>query len=316
MNKLFNKSVFFLIAFLVSTPLLAAPVLRQNVVVDHAIVTVGDMFDNAGSLAEQALFRAPAPGTAGQVSLEVLRVAIAKIGLTEFDNPGIEAVNVARSGLAIGQSILETLIGDDLSARGLLPDGVMVSAMLDTPLGELYAAQSDTPITLNSLFFTQTNNRFTARFMLAGQSAFLEVTGRLDFSILTPHLVRSLTAGTILQPSDLEMRRVSLQFARNDVAPELEQLVGRQLVRQLRGGAAVRLNDISEPVLVARNDIVTLFLKAGAMTLTVKGQALADASRGQVVPVLNLLSNTVVQGIAINPGTVEIQPVSARVASL
>ncbi|HHG90595.1 MAG TPA: flagellar basal body P-ring formation protein FlgA, partial [Devosia sp.] len=130
------------------------------------------------------------------------------------------------------------------------------------------------------------------------------------------HLTRTLPAGAILQNSDLVMREVSLQSAQGRSAPELQQLVGSQLLRQLREGTPVRFNDVADPVLIARNDIVTLYLKSGALTLTVKGQALADASRGEVVSVLNLLSNRVVQGIAINPGTVEMQSSSNRLASL
>ena len=54
---------------------LAAPVLKGEVSVNHPVITVGDMFDDAGSLAEKALFRAPAPGTTGTVSLEAVHTA-------------------------------------------------------------------------------------------------------------------------------------------------------------------------------------------------------------------------------------------------
>ena len=47
------------------------------------VVTVGDMFDDAGLLAERALFRAPAPGTTGIVSLDAIRSAALRAGLID-----------------------------------------------------------------------------------------------------------------------------------------------------------------------------------------------------------------------------------------
>ena len=316
MHKHLKRLAIGLSAILVATPLLGAPVLRQNIVVIGSVVTVGDMFENAGALAETGLFRAPAPGTAGQVSVDNIRLAIAKAGFTEFENPGFANVSVARSGVRVDAKALNSLIVADLTERGVLAGGINVNAMFDEQPGDLFAAQTDNPIALQSLRYIPVSNRFTARFLIAGQSRYTDYSGRLDFSISTPHLTRSLPAGTILQASDFVMRDTALQSAQGQNAPELDQLVGRQLLRQLREGTPVRFNDVAEPVLIARNDIVTIFLRTGALTLTVKGQALADASRGQVVSVLNLLSNRVVQGIAINPGTVEIQSNSNRLASL
>ncbi len=316
MSKQFKRLVIGLAAILAAAPAFSAPVLRQNIVVIDSVVTVGDMFDNAGRLAEQGLFMAPAPGTKGQVSLESIRLAASKAGFTEFENPGFSNVSVERSGIRVDANVLNTLIAEDLSARGLLPTGVNLNTRFDKQPGELYAAQTDNPITLQSLRYIPGSNRFTARFKIAGQSRYADYSGRLDFSVSTPHLTRSLPAGTILQSSDFIMRDVALQSAQAQNAPDLDQLVGRQLLRQLREGTPVRFNDVADPILISRNDIVTLYLKTGALTLTVKGQALADASQGQVVSVLNLLSNRVVQGIAINPGTVEIQSNSNRVASL
>ncbi len=316
MYKHLKRLAIGLTVILFATPLFGAPVLRQNIIVIGSVVTVGDMFENAGTLAEEGLFRAPAPGTRGEVSLENIRLAISKAGFTEFENPGFANVSVARSGIRVDADMLNSLIASDLTRRGLLSGGVGVTALFDDQPGDLFAAQTDNPVTLQSLRYVPGSNRFTARFEIAGQNRYTDYSGRLDFSVSAPHLTRSLSAGTILQASDIVMRDIALQSAQAQGAPELDQLVGSQLLRQLREGTPVRFNDVTDPILITRNDIVTLYLKTGALTLTVKGQALADASRGQVVSVLNLLSNRVVQGIAINPGTVEIQSNSNRVASL
>ena len=53
----------------------ALPVLETEVDTANRVVTVGDMFKDAGSLASQPLFLAPAPGTTGTVSIDAVRDA-------------------------------------------------------------------------------------------------------------------------------------------------------------------------------------------------------------------------------------------------
>ena len=95
-----------------------------------------------------------------------------------------------------------------------------------------------------------------------------------------------------------------------------EVVEGKQVTRQMREGILVRTADVDDPVIVARNDIITLFLRSGPMTLTVKGQALNDAGRGDSVSVLNLTSNRIVRGIAVDDGTVQVETPATAVAAL
>lgn len=294
----------------------AAPVLRDNITVISPIVTVGDMFEDAGIFSEHALFRAPAPGTIGQVSVQSIRIASAKVGMDTFENPGFFNVSVARKGVNVDLTFLEHLISNDLTSQGILRQGMSVSAFLTRELAPLFAEDNGDPVSLINLRYAPNSGRFSARFSLAGTAQPLNISGRLDFSILAPHLVRALPNGTILTINDIELRKTSLQFARNVGVPTLDQLVGLQLRRNQLEGASLRLNDVIAPVLIARNDIVTLYLKAGAMTLTVKGQALENAAQGANISVLNLMSNTVVHGIAAGPNSVQISAISSNAASL
>ncbi len=316
MNNFVKTTILALCILPVATNAIAAPILRDTITVISPIVTVGDMFEDAGLLAEQALFRAPAPGTVGQVSVQNIRIATAKIGVENFDNPGFFNVSVARKGINVDLSTFEALIADDLTSKGVLRSGMSVTAFLNRELAIMFAEDRSNPVTLQNLRYAPGSNRFSARFALAGQPNPVDISGRLDFSVLAPHLVRALPAGAILKADDIEMRNLPLQFASSAGVPMLDQLIGRQLQRNQLEGAALRLNDISETVLIARNEIVTVFLKAGAMTLTVKGQALEDASQGQPISILNLMSNKVVRGIAAGPGTVQISTTSTSVASL
>ena len=295
---------------------LAAPVLKPQVDIAAQVVTVGDMFSDAGVLAEQSLFLAPAPGTSGLVSIAEVRVAATKAGITDFDDQGATSVRVSRLATLVDDKLLTSLMTDDLKARGILSEGMTAAAQFDAPLDGLSAAAVANPVQLASLRYMPESSAFTARFILAGRNTPLDVTGRLDLMIAAPQLVATLGAGTILKASDLELRPVPLKFAENSSIATLDQLVGKQLQRQSRAGMVLRVADVADPQLIARNDVVTVYLHSGPLTLTIKGTALNAASLGQPVSVMNSASKRIVHGVARADGAVEIATAPLSVAGL
>src|SRR5215217_9715356 len=102
-------------ALLLTSGAYAAPMLRGDIVVNATVVTVGDMFEDAGLSAEDALFRAPKPGTSGNVSLVDIQAAAARIGLEAFDARGLDAVRVRRAATVVDETMLADLIAADLA---------------------------------------------------------------------------------------------------------------------------------------------------------------------------------------------------------
>jgi flagella basal body P-ring formation protein FlgA len=284
----------------------AAPVLRADVTVVSNIVTVGDMFDDAGALAEKALFRAPLPGTTGMVSLDQVRQAAALVGLAEFRNEGVDRVRVARASIVVDSPLLADLITQDLLARGIASGETTVQAVFDTPDLAFNAEAVAVPAQLVSLRYTPGNGGFAARFVIAGRDLPIDLTGRIDLMVEAPHLAASLPAGSILRPADIEMKLVPLKLAESTGVAEFDQIVGKQLQRQSRSGMMLRPSDVAEPEVVQRNSLVTVYLHSGPMTLTVKGQALNNASVGQPVQVLNPVSKKILHGVAMANGSVGI----------
>ena len=112
-------------------------------------------------------------------------------------------------------------------------------------------------------------------------------------------------AGTVLTPSDIEMKMVPLKYAESTGIVSLDPLVGTQLDRSGRAGLMLRAGDVEDPQVVTRTQMVTVYLKSGPMTLTVKGQALNNAAAGQPVQVMNTASKKIVIGTALPNGGVE-----------
>jgi flagella basal body P-ring formation protein FlgA len=294
----------FLLAL--TTSAVAAPALRSEVTVRSEIVTVGDMFDNAGILAEEGLFRAPAPGTTGTVTVDAVRQAASLVGLTEFEADGIERVRVARPAAVVDNEFLTHLITDDLTTRGILAAGMVAEPHYDNPSLSINAEAVVDPARLINLRYMPQSGDFSARFLVAGKDEPVDVTGTIDIMVQAPHLIDTEPAGTVLTPGDIEMRLVPLTTAETSGSARMEDLVGKALTRQSRAGMLLKVSDVRPPEMISRNDVVTVFLRTGPMTLTVKGQAMSAAAIGDTIPVLNLMSKKVLYGKATAEGTIEI----------
>ena len=68
----------------------------------------------------------------------------------------------------------------------------------------------------------------------------------------------------------------------------------------------LKASDVTEPKVVLRNTLVTVVLRSGPMTLTVKGTSLSTAAVGEPVDVLNTVTKKILHGIARPDGAVEI----------
>ncbi|KKB09905.1 flagellar basal body P-ring formation chaperone FlgA [Devosia chinhatensis] len=312
-----NRSIIALLALVLSTgSALANPVLKSSVVVIEPIVTVGDMFENAGTLAEQPLFRAPLPGTTGNVDLTAIQAATSRIGLESFEANGLAMVRVSRASALVDQTLLSGLIVEDLRSRGILAGGTMAEVQLSRPLDPIQAEARDVPAQLDTLRYLPGNGSFSARFIVAGLAQPLDLSGTIALSVEAAHLASNLPAGTVLQPDNFVMRPISLQQADAQGIAPLEQLVGMALNRQSREGMLVRPSDVSVPLTVAKNDLVTIYYRQGPMTLTVRGQAVTGAAKDTPLQVLNLISKRVITAKAIAPGAVEVTSAPMTLAGL
>lgn len=298
-----------------AAPALATPALKGDITVNADIVTVGDMFDNPGELSETAIFRAPAPGTTGIVPLGDVERAARAIGLTDFDNVGYLRVRVVRLTTPVDVPMLSALIARELGARGVTSDTITASVHFDQPGVSFNAAQQPDPASLADLRYAPDTGLFAARFSIAGIDRPVDLTGQVELMTMTPRLTATLAAGTILSTADFELVPVPVRTANAGGYADLDQLVGKQLVRQSRSGMMLKATDVTEPTVVTRNALVTVTLKTGPMTLTVKGQAMNTAAAGDTVDVLNTVTKKILHGVAKSDGTVEITT-STAVASL
>lgn len=301
---------------LLSQAAFASPVLRAEATVTTPLVTVGDLFTDAGAAAETAVFRAPKPGTSGMVDLGAVSAALARVGITDYQANGLSGVRVTRAASVVDEAMLGQLITDDLTSRGILTQGMTADIVFTRQITPINADMVDQPATVSSLRYAPGAGTFTARFTLAGIDQPLDVSGSIEVMIAVPHIRTTLAAGTVLTADNVEMRPVPLRYVESSGAARLEDVVGMSLARQSREGMMLRPTDVTVPQLIAKNDLVTMYFRKGPLTLTVKGQAVSSATKGGPVQVLNLMSKRIISATAIAPGAVEVSVDPLNVAGL
>jgi flagella basal body P-ring formation protein FlgA len=121
-----------------------------------------------------------------------------------------------------------------------------------------------------------------------------------------------MNAGEVVQASDLVWTKLAGNPA--DAPSDSAALVGMEVRRPLRAGAAAGLHDISAPMVIKTGDMVEVRYNDGGVSLTLQAKALGPAAAGQLFAVENPSSKKVIQALAQAPGVALVGPaaVAAR----
>jgi flagella basal body P-ring formation protein FlgA len=114
-----------------------------------------------------------------------------------------------------------------------------------------------------------------------------------------------LAAGATLQPAQLEQREVELngRNARPLAARELQQLT-----HPVAAGQVLTARDVQARPAVARGDWVALRVRAGAMEMESRAEALQNGGIGQLVNVKPRGATGTLEARVLAPGRVELTP--------
>jgi len=116
----------------------------------------------------------------------------------------------------------------------------------------------------------------------------------------------SLNTGDIVQPSDLTWSRESV--AGFDAPRDPDAVIGMAVRRPLREGDAVSLRDVSAPMVIRKDDVISVTFAVGGLNVTLQAKALTDAAAGQAVSVMNPTSRKILQAVATAPGQAVVGP--------
>jgi len=99
------------------------------------------------------------------------------------------------------------------------------------------------------------------------------------------HAIRNIRRGELIHRTDLELRAVSLIRTTTDYATDLSQIVGKQAERSISVDRPISLDDVREPIIVRRNDVVTVTAYSGNVMVQRVMLSLTDGGMRQLIEV-------------------------------
>jgi flagella basal body P-ring formation protein FlgA len=292
-----------------------APALKASVTVTGDVVHIGDVVENAGPVADVAIFRAPDLGTSGAVATDRIVEAIRPHQLIGIDTRGLAQVIVTRASRAITEQEISRRITQALAGQYGFGEAHNVFVRLDGSVRTLQVEPDATgELQVISLSYDPRTTRFDVTLDLPASAELHRqaprYTGTAIETMDTVGVDQPIERGQVLKASDL----IVLRRPKDDsgALSSLDAAVGLAARHPLRPNQPLTTADLMKPDLVLRNDTVTIVYQAPGMTLTLRGQAQDAGALGETIAVLNAESKRVVQAVVSGPDRVTVGAVTTR----
>jgi len=274
-------------------------VLKERLISQDAVVTLSDLFDNAGEAGQTMLARAGAPGEPISLEPAYIQREAARHGLTWANAGGVARITVERAARMVSADALVAIVEETLFMDTGEAHQVTLSAAAQTlaaPVDSLGQPR------LISFDHDVRSGLFRAEMAAWPEGPGRMISGRAVPVVDVPVLVRSLARGDVISQADIEWTRLAADRVRPDMLTRVEAMIGQAARRTLREGAPLRAMDIEAPVLIARGETVALVYRSGPLILTARARALQNAAEGELARFVNLQSNRTIEAIADAPG--------------
>jgi flagella basal body P-ring formation protein FlgA len=297
---------------------IAAPVLHASVTVSGDLVRIGDLVDNAGSLAPVAVYRAPDLGTTGTIPTAQVLSALRAHQVIGVDTRNIREVTVTRLARTLESKAIELAVTQALEHKNGLGDAANLTLTFDREVQDLRLdAANSGAMQIAAARFEPRSGRFDVSFEIVNEASAsptrLRFTGTAVETVDAAVLTRNVDRSDMLKSADIVIERRTKAEAGGDAAGR-EQALGMQMRHPMHAGQSLRSADLVKPDLVQRDQSVSLIYETPGLYLTTRGKALDSGTEGDVVNVLNLQSKRTVTGIVTGRGQVTIQVATPKPA--
>nr|WP_321456399.1 flagellar basal body P-ring formation chaperone FlgA [uncultured Cohaesibacter sp.] len=294
-------------------------ILRQNVTVDSRLVTLGDLFKNVGNFANKAVFRSPSLGQSGTIQADRVVEAALRAGLRKVSTNNISVVKVSRLSELVTEADIFKGLEDQMKSKGYVSSDAKLDIELNGHLADQHAAPDGiSPFEIRDLKFDRMSGRFVANLFIYGRDDLgaIHLNGHAMETVMVPVMTRAVQRGEVVTENDVILTRMPLQKARLANPAEINEVVGMAVKQTMRAGMIANSAYFTAPDMVKRSDTVTITFDAGNLSLSIMGKALANGTKGDIIPVQNAQTNRIVRAEIIDHGLLKISKPLQTVASL
>ncbi|MGF1625612.1 MAG: flagellar basal body P-ring formation chaperone FlgA [Alphaproteobacteria bacterium] len=284
---------------------------RGQVEVQGEIVTVGDLFSDAGEASSQAVFYAPSPGQSVEIGPNFLHRVALGFDLDWNPGAGMARVIVTRAAVPVGTDAMAPVVLAAIAERvGGSFDLERTNVAFDAGIATHYLPVGiDAGLSARDIAYDPRSQRFSAVIDIASGTAHatsVRASGRLRSVVLAPVLVRAIGRDELIGPQDVQWMEVEASRLGSNVLFDADRLIGYVARRALAPNQPIAEVDVQAPLAVRRGETVTMVLQSGSISLTAQARALQDGSRGDTIRVVNTHSSITLEAIVEAPGVVRV----------
>jgi flagella basal body P-ring formation protein FlgA len=272
-------------------------------------VRLGDLFVGVPAELDRDIAQTPAPCRSAVYDANVLVKLAQKYRLDWQPQTPDDHVTVTTACTRISADMIRDKVAARIKEGGLSRDRSLDIAFDNRNLEIALPADQKVDFTFNNFTYDQIAKSFRAELNVATSSGPLvvPVTGRVTIKRNVPVLAHRLGMGDTVGASDLDWIELPEDRVNASVITEANQLVGREVRRDIAEGEMFHAHDVIAPRLVVRGSLVTLRIETPFMTITSQGKVQQDGAEGETVRVINTQSERMVEGTVTGAGVVEIR---------
>ncbi len=310
----FNISIYVfasIIYFVIGLSLAVAddiPVLKEQISVNSDILTLGDLFENAGPYKNVPVFQSPDVGKDGIISSERIQAAARSNGL-EWANPGkIEKILIRRPSRMLSLNDIKSMLKKPLGEKIGVVDLKNLTIDFFPDNKDLHIEETNTsPFVIIDIQHNPQGGVFLAKIGTDepdGKVIRSIVRGRALETLEVVVPIRPLEIGKAIKAETLKQVRVPIARLRTGAIKSKNEAIGKVPKYRLAANQILRKQDIEVPKIIHPNDLVEIKLESPGLSLKAIGRSLGKGALGDTISVLNTRSKRKIQAIVIAPGIV------------
>jgi flagella basal body P-ring formation protein FlgA len=273
--------------------------LKEQVTMTGENLTLNDVLQSSQGVTSDdlsaVLADAPSLGKSDTWTRDKLAAALpATLKEQPLEWAGATACVVSRPAVQLSPRDVKQLVTAEL-ARHLPADSDF--AILELPGVDPFlipSGQVDTQVELSNGTLRNEWGEATLRFSSQGQLAVTEnVRFHWAYTRLVWQVANGIARGDQLTASTFQQIEVNVLKLPGLLQPATDFPEGKVAAHALPTGKILMENDWVEPILVSRNDLVTILYDHHGISITVQARAMADGVRNEVIAVQNLSSHKI-----------------------
>ncbi len=272
--------------------------LKSSAVLTADVLTVGDIFENAGRNADYVLGPAPEPGKDMVLNTSTLmRIAMA-LDLPWQPTNTTDQIVIKRAYTTVSADAVTSALEDSLHEKVIDEKFVLDTGSINLSMILPYDAPATVDISNTS--YNSRTGRFEATISAPSTQNPIKqkiITGTVRALTQVPVLKSALRNGDIIAQNDIEMIDVYTNELQPDTLLKPEDLIGMTPRRMAMAGKMLRAPEMQAPELVSRGENVTIIFKNGPLSLSASGKALQNGAKGEIIRVINIASNRSIDGV-------------------